>query len=52
MKDKNLDKVLDKALGNEVKPEVKKTKKIKESSEIIEQVEKKLIVEDGRELLL
>lgn len=52
--DKNLNKVLDTALGNPTTEEPKpKTKKVKaKGGEIVEQVSKRLITEDGRELLL
>lgn len=49
---KNLDKALGKFLNKEIELG-KEEKKIKKSdSEIVEQVDKKLITEDGRELLL
>lgn len=52
-KDK-LDKVLDKALGkSDENKSDKKTSKIKTQKEIVEQtISKKLIIEDGRQLLM
>jgi hypothetical protein len=47
-KDK-IEKALDKALGKSEK--TVETKKVNQSKEIVEQVKKKLIFEDGRELL-
>lgn len=44
-----IEKALDKALGKTETPVA--SKKVKQSKEIVEQVKKKLIFEDGRELL-
>lgn len=58
MSDKKIDSILDNFLGKEVDEnqvqEVKESSKkiISKSNEIIEHVDKKLITEDGRELLV
>ena len=49
-KKEKLNKALDKALGKEAE-KTAEVKKIKQPNEIVEQVKKKLIFEDGRELL-
>lgn len=51
MDKEKIEKALDKALNKPDAKEVKKTS-IKTNNDLIEHVDKKLVLEDGRELLL